>query len=483
MQRQLCLLTFIAVCGCGSGWSPNSRPEQRSSWKLSLDPASPLDHAQPVLGFILTSDTDEPPPLDPIIVEGEVSGVSVNRYLDGDTTETVLERIRPSVVSTESRRVTLRPTHLLARGARYTLLSRQGVLGNVTVAPIAELPYLQRVWPPRDSSEPALQTLFCGLSAPLEPGPLALFPAESPGALAPGLDLSGAASSHCVRIVAASAAADEVQPPPVISGYLVEPTPWRVSVDATPIARASCTSSETEFGPGCLQFETDRAVIRGPSATTLWLLNSALGWHSESVEGGGKFTLALGDELSETALEVWVFDLLGRGSHASTTVPRRSAAQRVVISEVMANPLGAEPSEEWVELTNAGRAAADMSGWSFGDESVDVALPSVVLEPMAILLLVRSDFVGGTAGDVPPAKGTALIRLPRLGNGLANSGERLVLKDAKGDIVSTFPARAAERAGVSIARVQLLGADDVSSDFAPHASPGASPGSLNRVDD
>ena len=101
------------------------------------------------------------------------------------------------------------------------------------------------------------------------------------------------------------------------------------------------------------------------------------------------------------------------------------------------------------------------------------------LEPGAFVLVVGEDYDATSDLDVTPPAGTALLRVPRLGqNGLSNGGERIILRDAAGAELSRFPAMAAS-AGQSVARKQPYSLDDDPTAFAEHGPPGASPGAPN----
>ena len=182
-------------------------------------------------------------------------------------------------------------------------------------------------------------------------------------------------------------------------------------------------------------------------------------------------------------LDAWVFDLAGRSLVDAIEIAPILPSPHVAINEVMANPLGSEPGDEWIELVNAGTAAATMVGWKLRDQGGEVELPALLLEPGAFALLVRSDFVGGQAGDIPPVAGTTLIRMTAIAkNGLTNSGEALALIDAAGTVVSATPGRSIGQEGVSLARRTPTELDGSAEGFGPHASPGASPGAANVVE-
>ena len=53
----------------------------------------------------------------------------------------------------------------------------------------------------------------------------------------------------------------------------------------------------------------------------------------------------------------------------------------LVINEVLANPIGPEPHQEWVELYNDGAVAAELADFALCDIGGEAWLPEAVLEP------------------------------------------------------------------------------------------------------
>lgn len=453
-----------------------------ANWEMRLDPPSEPDAAQPVVGLVFTGDAEAEPPEGVLLIEGDASSISIGKYQGGEVTDALAERVVPSAVDAKLGGFTLRPTYPLALGQRYTLISRSGLLGRIVVNPTKELPYLSRIWPPRDSSEPTLQTIYCGNAAPLERVEMDLFPTGR-AALEPGLDAAGNGAGNCIHVMSLTQNQDRVQPPASQSGFALEPTPWVIGAELPEVAKIPCEMGELLFGPGCASVNGSLAVVRAPASTTFWVLRSELGWHHRVVEGGGRFSVPLLDGLKASVFDIWTYDLAGRIFAATAEIPAPVPTARVVINEVMANPLGAEPSEEWIEIVNAGSLAAEMIGWRLRDQAGEAEIPPILLEPGATALLVRFDFLGGQNGDVAPLRECAVVRLATLGkNGLTNSGEAVALLDALGNAVSSFPARSSDREGVSLARRSPTELDDASQSFSAHASPGASPCAANVVE-
>ena len=108
----------------------------------------------------------------------------------------------------------------------------------------------------------------------------------------------------------------------------------------------------------------------------------------------------------------------------------------IVISEVMYHPAHAplEPEDlglEWIELTNTGAAAVDLSGWRFAD-GVEFVFPKVGLAGRR-RLVVTADVEAFSAlhPDVTNVIGGWEGRL-------SNSGETIELRDASDEVVDTI---------------------------------------------
>jgi hypothetical protein len=486
MQSRLLLLSLILpACVEPLTATHSAAADTDGVWTLRLEPEATFDEAQQVLVFHLEAEGKEAasPPEALALVEGSPSSVSLGKYEDGETTESLAERIIPSELVEEVNHIQLRAKGLLALGQTYTLISEKGVLGVVTIAPRSEPTYLARVWPPVDSAYTVEQAVFCGERAPSGRQKVELFPPGHYGHIELGLDSDGALDERCIRLVLADRDVEGLMPPIRMGDFALEPTPFGQSLALSELPLRSCERGQVQLGPGCFAVEGERGIITGPNGMTFWAIESAAGFRLATLDAGQRFVVPNLAALSQPRLAVTVFDLAGRSLSDAIEFTLPAPSPRVVINEVMANPLGAEPAEEWVELTNAGAAQAELFGYRLADGGGQVDLPSMVLEPGAFVLLAREDFVGGQAGDVAPGSDVAIVRLPQLGkSGLTNSGEALQLLDASGGVVSAFPAIAADRAGTSVARRDPSVLDDDSQGFVSHASPGASPGAPNQLE-
>ena len=174
-------------------------------------------------------------------------------------------------------------------------------------------------------------------------------------------------------------------------------------------------------------------------------------------------------------------DESGRPSEDEVTVHPAPPMAHLVINEVMANPAGVERAQEWVELFNDGISPLAMGGYALETSGGTTVLPAAVLAPGAFALVVTDAYVENDGVDPVAAPGTLILRVPALGrDGLSNDGERLLLRDAAGAVISTFPALKA-KSGVSNGRIAPDAPDGDADSFAPSANGSATPGAPNAA--
>jgi hypothetical protein len=130
---------------------------------------------------------------------------------------------------------------------------------------------------------------------------------------------------------------------------------------------------------------------------------------------------------------------------ALTTPP---AMPPLAITEVLANPAGPEPQQEYVELRNLGEAVVSLAGLRLADSKGSDDLPAADLAAGGYALVVTSAYDPNQGSDPPPRPGTLLLRVDsRLGSdGLSNGGEAVQL--LQGDaVVSSYGAWVSTSAG------------------------------------
>ena len=120
------------------------------------------------------------------------------------------------------------------------------------------------------------------------------------------------------------------------------------------------------------------------------------------------------------------------------------------ITEIFANAGegSRDAAFEWVEIHNAGTTPIDLAGWTIGDNGATDDLRGFVIAPGARLTIGGSTEAADGGVDIVVEDG-------RIGNGLANSGDVVVLRDPQGRIVDEVDYRVppipAPEAGRSIA--------------------------------
>lgn len=251
----------------------------------------------------------------------------------------------------------------------------------------------------------------------------------------------------------------------------------------------------------------DRCVrVVGEVGETLHIRLEA-GGRSAVAQGSGPVQLGVdlsglpGLPLETVAVRVSAMDGAGNGAELHGRVELGPAfgpgVPRLAISEVLGNPRGAEPDQEFVELVGVGLDAdrsvaleglylADLPGpdvlerLAAGERPGD-ALPAAELGPGQVAVIVGDAYGVEPGGDPPPAADALLLRLGDsiATGGLKNAGEPLTLYRAEPPvIVSTHgPPATAPGNGVSLVRAPS-DACDLPGAWSPHATGASSPGTV-----
>jgi len=186
-----------------------------------------------------------------------------------------------------------------------------------------------------------------------------------------------------------------------------------------------------------LRFETP-----APAAGTLWCPpgirvdeTEAVSYHHLVIHG-----LA---PAAAYACSYGIFLGPGAGTVAFTvTLGPTAPVTGPIVTEVLLNPAGSEPGQEFVEIANVEAFPVDLGGWGLSDGSSTDAIPAgTVLLAGGVAILVPAGYESGGA-DPAPAAGCLVIRLDgSLGrSGLRNSGgEPVLLLGPDGAEVSLYP--------------------------------------------
>ena len=463
------------LCAC-SDFSAPPAGERPSVFVTPLQ----MDGAEPVLRIQLEFPASQAAPLaDLKLYQGELSESAERAVRQRAVPASLPAREQTCLCWTETpTRVVCAPVAPLQPGERYTFaLLGYGALESFNVSQNPS-PFLERLFPPPGGAG-GQDLVLCGDSAPDAELALELTPFALPAVLIPNFGVTAGGQSCSLLHLQGTLPDAPVTLPPNVEGWLLDPDPlWKG--EAAALERLECATSEMRVGPACVEVQDDRALFRSGGEPLLFRFERGQLVQLERTLGPTQFALTGFAPATLQRLVGAAFDRFGQRYEFDVEFETQAARSRWVLNEVLANPVGAEPMNEWIELINASAAAAELLGARLEDGGGSVELPALRAEAGEVLLLVREDFEPNTGVDVPPGAATQLIRLPTLGkNGLTNSGEALLLRAADGATLSRFPAVSSPHAGVSIARRDPADADDVASAFGEHAEPGASPGAPN----
>ena len=103
----------------------------------------------------------------------------------------------------------------------------------------------------------------------------------------------------------------------------------------------------------------------------------------------------------------------------------------IVINEVQYNAYqpGVDSLYEWFELYNTCNETVTLVGWNISDNSKEVPIPSLNVSSYGFVVIAASENFPDYVGTIVFIKGG------RIGNGLSDAGDRLILKDGDGDVI------------------------------------------------
>ncbi|WP_437969932.1 lamin tail domain-containing protein [Sorangium sp. So ce260] len=454
--------------------------------ELQIEPEAPLDAAPPVLRLRVRLPGASLEGVDParaLIIRGKISATHLRHIEQGELSKALSERVVPSIAwldgtPPDDLSLTIAPLAPLAPGETYAVASGSPVFSHhIQIATEGSPPVLPRLWPPHDAGASLGLGVWCG-DAPLPETVAAatLEPGGPAGELRRGaVDDIGA---HCVRFEGeppstAPGEADELRlvgPPVAFPGepaaVSLDPRPFALESEPLPAMAAVCALDEVPLGPGCAQVADDRIRVRSVDAPLLWAIAGEGLDEVLALRPGEPFVLAPFPPLTPVELAIATVDNAGRVERRTFSTMTLAPMPHVIINEVLANPVGPEPAQEWVELYNDGEVSAELTGYVLADVGGRTELPSISLEPGAYALVVNEAFVSDDELDPPAPPETLLVRVPRLGShGLSNSGEPLKLMDGGGAVLSRSPATPEPKAGMSLARVRPRAPDGSAGSF------------------
>ncbi|MBI5498747.1 MAG: lamin tail domain-containing protein [Deltaproteobacteria bacterium] len=251
---------------------------------------------------------------------------------------------------------------------------------------------------------------------------------------------------------------------------------------------SGCAAPEVSMGDLCVILGTYSAVVR-------WELDRAAFAAVGCTAPGGAAGAEAGGALDahrlvvaplapglpyDCAIDAWTD--AGRVRLAVFGLLTSAGEPWVVITEVLGNPAGAEPTQEFVELANLGDLPVDLTGWALEDESGGPFLPDgTELDPGDVVLFVSDEYDPSGAGDPAADPGARIVRVGRaLGTmGLRNSGEAVYLVAPDGDTVSSYPNTRGELPdGVSAVRSPASSPEIDEDAWGESGEGGATPGRI-----
>lgn len=231
-----------------------------------------------------------------------------------------------------------------------------------------------------------------------------------------------------------------------------------------------CATDEQALDALCVRRDAERLFVRGnvDESALVSLQRDALRSATLSYAGSFELSLALG---GDDGAQLSAVDLAGNTSvHALVAAPT-SALACLRIDEVLANPRGKEPAQEWVELLNCASTPVSLMGFTLTTDALSagrmLASPST-LAPGERALVVGPDFDPRDASDGELPRGVRLLPADAALS-IGNGAETLFLRDPQGRRVSVARAQSALVAGQCSAR---LGGDDLELDPRGTCTPG-----------
>ncbi|MCW1310130.1 MAG: NosD domain-containing protein, partial [Candidatus Nanoarchaeia archaeon] len=109
---------------------------------------------------------------------------------------------------------------------------------------------------------------------------------------------------------------------------------------------------------------------------------------------------------------------------------------KVLISEVYYDvDRGKDPDNEWIILYNPHNEPIDISGWKIEDNYATDTIPQSPIIPPRGFAIISASSTTFDYWKIPKNMVKIVLENKRIGNGLNNSGDRIILKDKEGNII------------------------------------------------
>lgn len=486
-HSRCCFAIVVMASGCGDlADRPVIDSKAGPDVRLQADPPVVDGRVVPVVHFYLSGLPSGLEPA-PLMIVGQATDRNLRDLAEGDLGTTLLERIvATSAWRLEDGRWITVPHGPLAPGDRYSLVVPSlRWAQTVDVTDHDDMPVLTRMWPPKQSTGQLV--VWCLEWPPAGTVPSAARPFEMIPGVSGWLDwgVFEGSGSGCVHWRPEQSETAVVVPPPLVRladgrEARVDPAPVGLEPGNAAFASTGCGAAEVALGPCCAEVLDDRAVITTRNAS--WLLDVEIGERRWTATVALERPWVLRPLVPEARHEgtARVVSAAGRTEGYEISWTTSPSSPHVIINEVMANPAGPEPQQEWVELYNDGTGEVSLQGWRLEDAGGATELPAVTLQPGEYALVVSSGYDPASWVDAPPAPGAKLIRVDSVGtSGLSNAGEPVRLVRGDGETASRVPAIVSKEQGWSVARTSPEGLDMLSSSFA-FGPDGGTPGGPNE---
>ncbi len=187
-----------------------------------------------------------------------------------------------------------------------------------------------------------------------------------------------------------------------------------------------------------VDLSAESALVGTGATTTLTWESMYASVCTASGAGGFSGTVATSGSVVVTVNATTTYEIACNNGEGTTTdsvtvdayTPATPPVGKVLVSEVVFNPSGSEPANEWVELYNGTGADVNLEGWTIGDaSSTDVLATTTRVFSAGTFVIVTSSTTLGASLGLPV---DAVVVLPTsIGhNGLGNTGDRVRLINA-----------------------------------------------------
>lgn len=118
-----------------------------------------------------------------------------------------------------------------------------------------------------------------------------------------------------------------------------------------------------------------------------------------------------------------------------TLIQVEASIENIAITEFINDPIGSEPTAEWIEIFNYGETSIDLNGWTLSDESLNsitIANSSLTIAPNSFLILANSktlfetEWLGGSSD-------ARVVDIPSFS--LGNTADQIILTNHTGTVV------------------------------------------------